>query len=269
MTEAVVVEAPVVAADAVVELSPVEQAASEAGWMPKIDWEASGKDPNEWRSAKEFQDRGEFYKTINSLKRENKQTQATLTALQRHHQYVFEKARIQAIDELKKERRVALRSDDPDRVEAIENQIEREQVAFAQEKAALVQSQQAAQNAGVPPEFEAWKQNNSWYDKDQDLHDFADATGLIFIQRNPNAKPDDVLKHIDMKMKKQLADKVEVRRAAPNPTAVVDRTIRVAKKDDIELNELETEIMKTLVQSGTMTKEQYIAEIKAANKKGR
>lgn len=268
MSEETVVETPVVETPAV-ELTPVEQVASEQGWMPKTDWEASGKDPNEWRSAKEFQDRGEFYKTINSLKRENKQTQAALTALQRHHQYVFEKARIQAIDELKKERRVALRSDDPDRVEAIENQIEREQVQFAQERQALAQSQQAAQQAGIPPEFETWKASNSWYEQDTDLHDYADATGLIFIQRNPNAKPDEVLKHIDTKIRKQFPDKFPVRRAAPNPTAQVDKTVRVKSKDDVELTELETEIMKTLVQSGTMTADQYKAEIKAANKRSR
>ena len=77
MTEEVkeekVVEEPVEEiVDETPEYSSAEQAAMEQGWLPKEDWEEAGRDPDEWRSAREFNDRGEFFKTIHQQKREMK-----------------------------------------------------------------------------------------------------------------------------------------------------------------------------------------------------
>jgi hypothetical protein len=247
------------------EVSPIEQEALDQGWMPKEKWVESGKNPDDWRGAKEFKERGEFFKVINSLKRDQKQTKAAHDALVRHHQYVFEKARIQAIDDLKKERRQAMRNEDLDRVEQIEDQIEKEQSQFAQERAQLAASQQAAAQAGPPAEFEAWKSTNTWYDTNQELREYADDVGIAYIARYPTAKPDEVLKVIDTKMRKQFPDKFGARRASPSPTAVADKTTRVSKRtDDVTLTDLEQEIMQTLVKSGDMTEAQYKAEIKKA-----
>src|SRR3990167_11561588 len=248
----------------VVEISPVETEARDQGWVSKDEWVESGKSADDWRPAKEFVDRGELFKSIHTTKRELKQTQAQLSALERHHQYVFERAKKTALDELKRDRRQAMIEQDPEAVEAIEEQIEETQKQFEVEKAQLAGAQQAA-NPTPPPEFESWKNKNNWYESDEDMHDYADATGLIYIQRNPSAKPAEVLRHVDTKMKKQFPDKFETKKVAPYPTASSDKTLRANKKtDSFELDEMEKEIMKTVVATGALTKEQYIAELKKA-----
>lgn len=247
----------------VVELSPIEVTATEQGWMPKDAWEAEGKDPAEWRPAKEFVDRGELFKTIHSNKRELKQTQAALSALQRHYSFVFERAHKQAIDDLRKEKRQAIRAEDLEKAEAIDQEIEEKQETFAKEKAELTQQQTTAQ-VGPPPEFVQWQEVNQWYNADEDMRAFADGTGMSYMAKNPGIPPVEVLKHIDRKMRQQFPNKFGIKKTAPNPTSVSDKTRnRVSKGDDeVVLNDMEREIMKTLVESGTLTEAQYKADLK-------
>lgn len=243
-----------------IEADPVVERALEQGWLPKEEFVKAGRDESEWRPAKEFVERGELYKSIHSTKRELKQTQAALTALQRHHQYVFEKAKLQAIDELKKERRQAIRSEDPERVEEIEEAIEQHKQELVEAKQQVAQ---ATQQLGPPPEFVEWKDKNVWYDTDEEMREFADAAGLIYINKNPRAAPQEVLKHIETKMRKQFPEKFGIRKAAPSAVAAVNRTSKSSKSvDTIELTEQERRVMKTFVDNGVMTEAEYIKELK-------
>ena len=250
--------------EVVVELSPIEVQASEQGWVPKDQWVEAGNDPNDWRPAKEFVDRGELYKTIHSTRRELKQAQAGLSALQKHHQYVFEKAHRQAINDLRTERRLAVREDDFDRVEQIENQIDEIQDAHEKEKQTLANEQAVVAQAGPHPDFQVWVDRNSWYMSDPELQEFADVVGIVYAKKNPNVAPAVVLKHIEDKVRKQFPDKFGVKKAAPSPTASVDRTSRKVGKgaDDVELDDNETAIMQDLVRNKVMTEAQYKADIK-------
>ena len=231
----------------VVEPTPTEAKASEQGWMPKERWEAEGRDPEEWRPAKEFVDRGELFKSIHNIKRELKQEQARTTALQKHHQYVFEKAHKQALDDLKKEKRQAMKAEDLDKVAELDDEIEAKQEKFVTEKAELVAQVQATQTP-VVPEFEQWKETNTWYGADEELSEFAEATAFVYMKKNPGYDPTKVLKHIEDKVRKQFPDKFGIRKAAPNPTVAADKTgVRKPKADDIELDVMEKEMMKNLV----------------------
>lgn len=253
------------AVEAVIEavIDPVAEQATAQGWVPKEDWVKSGKSADEWRPAKEFVERGELYKSIHTTKRELKQTQAALGALQKHHQYVFEKARLQAIDELKKERRMALREGDLEAVEVLDDRIEDTTKQFETEKQQLLETQAVVQ-VGPPPEFEAWKATNTWYETDEELKDFADATGLIFINKNPKAAPVEVLKHIDGKMRKQYPDKFGVKRAAPNAVAAVDRTQKTTKGgvSMADVPEDMRSVIRSFCESTGMSEADYIKQLK-------
>ena len=64
-------------------------------------------------------------------------------------------------------------------------------------------------------------------------------------------------------MKKQFPEKFGVKRAAPNPVSGGDRQARKGPKEsDFELDDMERDIMNTLVKSGTMTEAEYRAELK-------
>lgn len=253
----------------VVEPTPVELEAREQGWVSKDEWVESGREESEWRPAKEFVERGDLYRTIHSTKRELRQTQAALTALQRHHQYVFEKAHAQALQELKSQKRQAIRNEDMEEVAAIEDEIERREQEYHTEKQAQTQVAQATQAAsqGVHPDFQAWQSRNQWYTNDPDLREFADATGMVYASKNPGVNPVEVLQYVEQKVKKQFPDKFGSRKAtAPSPTASVNRqsTSRSVKDDGFQLDEMERQIMDTLVKTGTMTEAEYKAELKKA-----
>lgn len=244
--------------------TPVELEAMEQGWVPKEVWEAAGKDPAEWRPAKEFKERGELFKTIHQTKRDLKSTQAALAALQQHHTKVFEKAQKQALEALKQEKRAALRQEDLERVELIEDEIEQltEQQKIERDELKQAQAIAAAQAQGPHPEFQAWVERNPWYQTDQELQDYAEAEGIVYFKRNPHKTPAEVLKHVETKIKDKFPDKFGVRRAAPNAVAAVDRTNSSRKTSSYQLSEEETKVMNDLVRAKVMTKEQYIAELK-------
>ena len=259
-----------VVVEEVYEPSPLEQTALDQGWVPKEEWVQAGKDPEDWRPAKEFVDRGELYKTIHSTRRDLKQTQAALTALQKHHQFVFEKAHQQALAELKAQKRAAIREENHELAEEIDEKIDATKESFQEEKAALVQAQRAEQ--GPPPEFTAWQQRNSWYVNDTELKDYADVAGLVYFNKNPGISPQAVLEFVEKDVRRKFPDKFGGKKAAPNAVHGVDKSMSGRKKvsadPELELDEMEVEIMNTLVRTGAITKEQYLADLKKVKKNG-
>lgn len=243
------------------ELSPVEQQAMEQGWMPKEDWVAAGRDPDEHRSAKEFVDRGELYKSIHTTKRELKQTQAALDALQKHHKYVFEKAHEQALRDLRAEKRLAIRNEDFERVEEIETEIDEMKDQHLKEKAELHAQAQVA----VPAEVQNFIDRNPWYTMDKGLRDEADAIGFIYL--NNGGTRDGLLSHVEKEVKRKFPEKFGVKKTAPNAVAGVDRTgKKVAPKDDFTLTAEERQVMMTFVDAGVMSEADYIKELKKAGR---
>lgn len=242
-----------------VTLSPTEAKAAEQGWKPKEEWIAEGGDPDEWRSAREFVDRGELLKQIHNQNRKLKQTEQGFDALKQHHNVVYEKAYKDAVAALKAQRRAAMIDGDLEAVEVIEERIEETQSEFQANKARV--EEQTKQNA-PDPQFVAWVNENTWYESNEDLREFADVLGIAYARKNPGIDPAKVLKHVETEVKRKFPEEFGVRRAAPSPVASVDKTARKGRADSFELTEIEESIMKNLVRSKTMTKEEYIAQLK-------
>jgi hypothetical protein len=100
---------------------------------------------------------------------------------------------------------------------------------------------------------------------DPELRDFADATGLVYANRNPGINPVEVLKHVERQVKQKFPEKFgAVRKGAPNPTLNADKTKTkpASKKDDVDLDDTEQAIMQNLVRQGVMTEAEYKAELK-------
>lgn len=246
----------------VVEVSPVEEQARTQGWVSKDEWIESGGSENEHRSAKEFVERGELYKSIHNTRRELKQTQAALDALHRHHKYVFEKAYTQAKTDLTQERRMALKAGDLDVVADIEDRMEELNEKHTQERNAMQADIQQSVQSGPPPELVEFVNRNPWYQNDPELREEADAAGFIFL--NKGGSRDQLLAHVERKIKQKFPEKFGTKRAAPSPTASGDRTNRKNNSVDVDLNETERSIMKSLVDSGEMTEAAYKSELKRA-----
>lgn len=243
--------------------SPVEVEARDQGWVSKEEWIEAGRDESDWRPAKEFVERGELYKSIHQTKRELKQTQAALNALQNHHQMVYEKARQDALAELKMQKRQAIREGDLEALESVEDRIDELQAQHAKERQAFEQAQR--QHQGPPPEYDAFLIRNPWYSSDKAMRDEADALGFVYL--NNGGDKAGLLTHVEKEIKKRYPEKFGIKRAAPSAVAAPSKVGRPATSADIELDESEREAMKTFVRMGVMTEAQYREELKKA--KGR
>lgn len=243
------------------QYSDVEVQAMEQGWLPKDQWEASGKDASEWRSAKEFKERGEFFSTIHSLKRENRTLSQGLDSLKKHHQYIFDQAYRKAQADLKKERREAIRNEDFNRLDEIETELETLQTDHVKQTQELTKVEVQPREA---PELAQFVARNAWYQTDPELRDEADAIGMIYANRHPGSSPSVILEHVEKTIKQRHADKFGTKRTAPNAVTSVDRTRSSTRKSEpaYQLDETEQQIMSSLVRSGVMTEAEYIADLK-------
>lgn len=233
--------------------SPYESQAREQGWKPKEEYEG---DPEKWRPAKEFVERGELFGKIDSMGKELKETRKALKMLQEHHSKVKETEYHKALNELKALQKKHLEEGNSDGyLEASELLTDLK----AEQKAREVVEQNAP--AKPDPRFVQWVNSNKWYQVDADMREYADTVGLGYAQRNPGLDPEDVLQYVTAQVKKQFAAKF----TNPNrnkPSAVEGDAAPVVKKNSFELTDDERKVMNTFVRTGIMTKEEYIAQVK-------
>ena len=242
-----------------IETDPYESEAREQGWRPKEEFEG---DPDKWRPAKEFVERGELFGKIDTLGKELKETKKALKMLQEHHSKVKETEFKRAIDELKTLQKKHLEEGNSD--EYIKTSELLTDLKAEQKAREVIQQQQAEVSKNqVDPRFTDWVAKNAWYNKDNEMKQFADTLGLGYAQANPGVDPDVVLEYVSKQVKMAFKDKFE----NPNrtkPSAVEGAsTPSTAKKDSIELTDDERRVMNTFIRQGVMTKEEYIAQVKA------
>ena len=241
------------------QVDPYEEAAREQGWRPKEEFDG---DEAKWRPAKEFVERGELFGKIDNLGKELKETKKALKMLQEHHSKVKETEFNRAVTELKTLQKKHLEEGNSDeylKTSELLTDLKAEQKA----REVLNQQQAEVSRNQVDPRFTDWVAKNGWYNKDQDMKQFADTLGLGYAQANPGVDPDVVLEYVSKQVKMAFKDKFE----NPNrtkPSAVEGAsTPSTAKKDNVELSDDERRVMNTFVRQGIMTKDEYIAQVKA------
>lgn len=237
-----------------VQLSPIEQKAREEGWVPKEEWEGN---PDEWRPAKEFVDRGELFKKIEDQNRTIKQFKATLDAMSKHHAQVREVEYKRALETLKAQKKEALVEGDADAVIDLDEKI----ALVREEQRELKEAPPVAVEPVGNPVLDRWQDRNSWYGSDRAMTAFTDALGRELHAKGVSLT--DALAEIDKQVKVEFAHKFR----NPNkdkPGMVESSSNRGGKNaDSFELSEEERQVMHKLVKSGVMTKEEYIRDLKA------
>lgn len=244
---------------AVVE-SPYEQAARQSGWVPKEDWIAQGKNPDDWRSAREYQERGELFEEIHKLKDSNKKTSAAFRALVEHHKKVRESAVKEALEKLKQEKRQALENHEIGRVFEIDDEIERVQA----HKADLPEIDIPEPEVGPTPAFKAWHKKNNWYELsgDDEASRYADVIGAQYKQKNPNATEEMLLEHVESRIARRFPELFE------NPNSKRPSEVNPSSEGSpqqasgFKLTEAEERVCKMLIEQGAMTRKEYIDELK-------
>lgn len=242
----------------VVELSPMEQEALEEGWQPKEDWVSAGKDEADWRSAKEFKERGELFRRIESITQELKSTRSALGALKGHYEKVKDVEFKRAMDSLKADKKQALSEGDADAVIEID-----EKLAEVREAQKAVQTQ-AVQQPEIHPDFTAWIGRNGWYNSNNEMRNFADSIGRAYALDHPGIHPADVLRYVTTKTKTAYPDQFSnpARKGAGAVEGVPATRKGANSANSYDMNEDEERVMTKLIKQGVITKEKYIADLK-------
>lgn len=237
--------------EAPVAPTEVEVRALEMGWKPKEDFDPdSGK---EWIPADEFVRRKPLFDKIEAMSKELKNVRNGLDAFKQHHEKVKQTEYARAKDELLQQRKVAI--DEQDATKAFEvsdklRELELEQQRASQEKV-----------GETNPAFQEWLTENSWYAKDEELREFADALGIMYAKKYT---PAEVLVKVSEKVREKYSEKF--RNPNKDKGSAVETASgkpRAAKSNDsFQLNDMEKQIMQKLVRSGAMTEAEYIKELK-------
>jgi hypothetical protein len=239
-----------------VESTPVdsyESQAREQGWRPKEEYEG---DPNKWRPAKEFVERGELFGKIDHMGKELKETRKALKMLQEHHSKVKETEYNNALQELKQLQKRHLEEGNSDGyLEATELLTDLK----AEQKAREVVN--ATTQPQPDPRFISWQQENKWYGSNQEMREYADTVGMGYASRNPGIDPEDVLQYVTKEVKARFRDSF-VNPNRSKPSSVEGASAPAANKSSFELSDDERRTMNTFVRAGVMTKDEYISEVK-------
>lgn len=254
MTEEVIV--PVVTEEVVV--SPTELIALEQGWKPKDEWEGEEDD---WRPAKEFVERGELFKKIDNQKHQVADLKRTVDALKQHNDKIFDLSYKKAVDELKAQKKAAIADEDIAAIVEIDEQLALAKEDFEAEK--QVRAQEPTNNQ-PDPRFTTWLETNSWYAQNAEMHDFADGLAAAYIARTGDKDLGNVLKAVEGKVKlaypnaftnSRKTETSKVEGGTPNRGGKDTGKLRKA-----DLDEGTRKIMDTLVRSGAITEEKYLAD---------
>jgi len=241
--------------DEVPQYTAAEQKAMENGWVPKDQWDG---DPDEWRDARSFNDRGELFKKIEDVGRTNKELKKALADLQSHHAKVREVEYKRALDSLKAQKVTALEEGDAKAIVDIDDRIEL--VKNEQRKLQETPITQSEAN----PVFVNWTERNKWYNTDEDARIYADGFGRKLALAGK--EPEEVLKEVEQQVKKVFPQLFR----NPNrdkPGTVESSSGKGGKSsgETYQLSDDERRVMQRFVRQGVMSEKEYIAEIKRVN----
>ncbi len=249
-----------------VETSPIEQKALDRGWRPKEEWTG---DPEQWRSAKEFMDRGELLDKISSQSRELKQITAIVSQLSEQNRQVYKAGYQKALNELRGFKAKAVTDQDGAAVVKIDDAIDATKEAIRKIDDAPSPTQ-AVQETDA---FIRFKENNSWYNESEAMRHWAHGMGLTFANRNPQVSEEKVYEFIEKEYRKEFPHKVRGQRelpsspeggsrrseggkGAPSGKAAFDKLLAGMPED-------QARVAKDMVRRGIVTAEKYVEDYNA------
>ena len=233
-------------------LSPVEEKASEQGWVPQDQWEG---DPEQWRPAKEFLDRGELFKKIEDQNRTIKEFKRALDDLKGHHAKTQETEYARALATLKAQKRAALEEGDAAAVIQLDDEID-----LVKDEQQRLKQTNVKPTESVNPEFASWVDKNKWYETNEPMKAYADALGRSLASKGMS--PSAVLQEVEKQVKLEFPNKF----TNPNrnkPGAVEGSSSKGGKgSDSFQLSDEERRVMQRFVRTGAMTEKAHIEELK-------
>lgn len=236
-----------------------EQLAMASGWMPKDQWKG---DPDAWRSAKDFNERGELFERIKQQSRDIQNLKQAMTFLTDQHKRQYIVGYNEAITNLKAKRDAALEDGDLVQAQRLNDKIDDVKDTLKQAKDTPVTSTTTVQPT---QEFVTWKGRNSWYMDNKTMTAVADAVGHAFFAENPGTTEMAMLNHVTKEVRKRFPEKFSTG-APPSPDGEgTNRSARGATNPlasiEASMPEEHKAIMRTILKTTPgLTKEQYLKQ---------
>lgn len=180
--------------------SSYEERAAARGWRPKEEWDG---EPDAWRDARTFVERGDLMEVISKQSKKIKKMQFVLDDVS----VMMEKNKAAALEEAKKQLKAAkveaLSSMDYDKVVEIDEKI--------QEVASAAKASSNKKEADNGDEFKEyfqnnWINNNRWYEESFKMKVVADQIGAAFLSKNPDSTPEEVFSEVDKRIRREFPE---------------------------------------------------------------
>lgn len=243
------------------EFSEAEQRAMEQGWKPKDQFEGS---EDEWRSARDFLERGEMIGKIRSQSRQIQSVEQALKSITTQNTKMYERGYNEALATLNAQKRQALADGDLVAVEDIKDRID----AVKAEGRAVVAAAAAPAKTiqGEDPEHADWLVQNPWYNNPV-MQKFADALAIDLINNNKGITPAQVRVFVAKEVREEFKHRFEKDRTtgAPSPDGEgrgnrSGNGSQGLSKIESGMAETERDIMKTMIRATGMTKAEYLKQ---------
>ena len=246
--------------------SPVEEAARGQGWVPEEEWDG---DPTQWRDAQVFLERGEYFKTMGSQKKQIDKLNAVVEKMASIQAATREDERQRVLQELSEKKVSAMEEGEFERVATIDNEMNK----IRSEPAMAVPNVQGQnEELYTQNKIAEYIDNNQWYRTNSDMRQYADSLAVGFRTGNPNATIDDVLEYTDREVKIRYPEQFGGQVPSASPVASTRRTTKPSpngaqkKKtlDDLPANsrEMYAQIGQSFVDAGAVDSiDEYIEEL--------
>ena len=246
--------------------SPVEEAARGQGWVPEEEWDG---DPTQWRDAQVFLERGEYFKTMGSQKKQIDKLNAVVEKMASIQAATREDERQRVLQELSEKKVSAMEEGEFERVATIDNEMNK----IRSEPAMAVPNVQGQnEELYTQNKIAEYIDNNQWYRTNSDMRQYADSLAVGFRTGNPNATIDDVLEYTDREVKIRYPEQFGGQVPSASPVASTRRTTKPSpngaqkKKtlDDLPAGsrEMYAQIGQSFVDAGAVDSiDEYVAEL--------
>lgn len=242
-----------------------EKAIASGKWKPLEEWEG---DPDDWRPAREYVERGELFDKIDSQKKELKQMRKVLDTLKDHHLRVKQESMEEAIALLQKQRSQAKKEEDYSKVIEITDEIEtlKDKQKKAIEKAQAELAVPTSTEVEPSETFKKWNAENSWYKMNgkDPMTVYANVMADEFLrERSGKASEEEVFEYVEKKVREEFPEKFKREKVDPKVEGVSSTRPVKTKEGTYQFTDAERAIGKTLVESGVMTWDQYAKDLKS------
>jgi hypothetical protein len=220
MDESDIIEAEKKAKVEVPTEDPIEGAARGQGWVPQEEWDG---DPTQWRDAQVFLERGEYFKTMGTQRKQIDKLNAVVEKMANIQASTREDERQKVLQELSDKKVSAMEDGEFERVATIDNEMSK----IRSEPAMAVPSIEGqTEQKYTQDQIANYIDNNSWYRTNSDMRQYADSIAVGFRSSNPNATIDDVLEYTDSEVKIRYPEQFGKQVPSASPVASTRRTTK-------------------------------------------